>query len=124
MTTPLHKTHALETVGSSRICWTPYFFFGLPVICNRDARINVGSLASSVGSDGIETKCRISAAEVPIYRLSSAIRSQLLYNKTQDIALTPILYTRNMSLRFAALGLYRDIVKQSAQNIRCCLGSG
>lgn len=123
MTTPLHKTHALETVGSSRICWIPFFFFGLPVICNRDARINVGSLASSVGSDGIDTKCRISAAEVPIYRLSSAIRCQLLYEETKDIILTPVFYTCNMNLPFAALRLYRDIVEQLTQDIGCCLGS-
>lgn len=37
---------------------------------NRDASIKVGSFDSS-GAAGMQTKCRISAAEVPMYRFSS-----------------------------------------------------
>lgn len=38
---------------------------------NLEARIKDGSFDSSEGLGGRQTKCRISAAEVPIYRLSS-----------------------------------------------------
>lgn len=36
-----------------------------------EARMKDGSFDSSEGLGGRQTKCRISAAEVPIYRLSS-----------------------------------------------------
>lgn len=38
---------------------------------NLEARMKDGSFDSSEGLGGRQTKCRISAAEVPIYRLSS-----------------------------------------------------
>lgn len=38
---------------------------------SRDARINVGSFESSSEAAGRQTKCRTSAAEVPMYRFPS-----------------------------------------------------
>ncbi|PLN85552.1 hypothetical protein BDW42DRAFT_150435 [Aspergillus taichungensis] len=40
---------------------------------NLEARMKDGSLDWSEGSGGRQTKCRISAEEVPIYRLSSVV---------------------------------------------------
>lgn len=58
------------------ICWTPSWSLFEGVVWNgignRDASINVGSFESSEAG-GRQTKCNISAAEVPIYRFSSMI---------------------------------------------------
>ena len=71
MTVPLQSIQALLAVGSRTICWTP----GRSVVAegfwekkmgNRDARIKDDSLDLSERSGGRQTKCRTSAAEVPI----------------------------------------------------------
>lgn len=73
---PLQRTHALFTEDKTTICRTPSW--SLPAgglwanrIGNRDASIKVGSAASSGDAGGRHTKCKISAAEVPIYKFSS-----------------------------------------------------
>lgn len=67
---------ALLTFGRSRICCTPALDFWVKAGCKRDAIMKLGWPSGSLGSGGMRTKCRISAAEVPMYRFSSRVSSQ------------------------------------------------
>ena len=70
----LQSTHALFAAGRRRICCTPGRS-GVVVSENvgesLDASIYDGASELSDGSGGICTKCRISEADVPTYRLLS-----------------------------------------------------
>lgn len=62
---------ALFTDGRRTICWIPCCLFVTEAFLengmgNLEAKMKDGSLVLSDGSGGRQTKCKISAAEVPI----------------------------------------------------------
>ena len=66
--------------------------------------MKVGSAASSGDADGRHTKCKISAAEVPIYRFSSVqceltrSSSSRQHLRPKQIKLTPVFNTGDVDV--------------------------
>lgn len=78
------------------------------------------SLVASEGSAGKATKCKISAAEVPIYRLSSVPLDLLLEYHSMNshrVLLTPEFHTRNVDIWPRIFGYHRYLIEKLLEDI-------
>lgn len=116
---------ALLTLGSSRICWTPALDCWVNAGCRRDAMMKLGWPSGSLGSGGMRTKCRISAAEVPIYRFSSGRGCQCWAGgRGVGEQLTPELDASDADIVGLSVGGERYVREQLAQGVGASLDVG
>lgn len=79
--------------------------------------MKLGWLSGSLGSGGMRTKWRISAAEVPIYKFSSGLKCQHWRRSEMRRQRTPELDAGNADILVIAVGGERYVGEQLAQGV-------